>query len=821
MTPMLTLQAYLSSLTAGSTNEQGEEWTLEDWISWPPDLFALTSLILQQTGSYIHTVLPFGSAIWPEDQEWQQTLRITRKKWYRWILGKGKFPNFLKKRHELLVGGWHEITIEQIRDLQVPSPNEPTPDQRRIWEVCKIILELHALADEACEGLGITAKNSWKEQPFRNSHKDKSKQHDRLDMDVKTIHGMANILLAYTGSLSRLPVSVVRVLPKLRTPNVGLTLRSFSHNVTMHQTEVDVMWRTMPWVNIDENTINMMIVPWPYTMEPTWFKPSVHTTPRNSSERTRYFEYEGSPTPFDPEKLLTMLQNAETSVHRIHLIVFPELALTEGNLEAILQALAKNKARDQVPMVLTGVRDSAPDDLGTNQVVLSTFFAGKWYQFKQDKHHRWRLDGKQIKQYNLGGALAGGKEWWEAIRISRRKLSVLAPNNWLALCPLICEDLARLEPVSEIIRGIGPTLLIAILLDGPQLSERWPSRYASVLADDPGTSVLTVSALGLTKRSLNDYGGGDGLDIVALWKDSVTGARTIPIQQSEKLKDGASVGVVLTISAHWKEEFTSDGRGDGGNGALFVLQGIHSVNDIDVGNRQAEPKLSDEGNWAYQYSDEPDFLEITLFSYFVDAVLDASDSVVEAVTHWVLGERADGDMESFKLQDSLLQRIQISKDRLLPKNREDDVTPFVKWLSHLIRAIKIPTSREPEPIKYMPYYRAVYEYVYRILTLVEHPRFMEFLRKNVDPLNELREAGLNIPTDEIFGDDIPNPSLRVRIYVYTSLVILWAVHIRLNDLRLRGLLKRDGAELIYDIENLLQKDFDQYWYKARREFGQR
>jgi 5-methylcytosine-specific restriction enzyme A len=50
-------------------------------------------------------------------------------------------------------------------------------------------------------------------------------------------------------------------------------------------------------------------------------------------------------------------------------------------------------------------------------------------------------------------------------------------------------------------RSVGPNLVVALLMDGPQLTARWPARYASVLADDPGSSVLTLTSLGMCLRS--------------------------------------------------------------------------------------------------------------------------------------------------------------------------------------------------------------------------------------------------------------------------------------------------------------------------------
>jgi len=52
------------------------------------------------------------------------------------------------------------------------------------------------------------------------------------------------------------------------------------------------------------------------------------------------------------------------------------------------------------------------------------------------------------------------------------------------LTVLICEDLARLDPVNDLVRAVGPNLVMSLLMDGPQLTTRWPARYATVLADD-------------------------------------------------------------------------------------------------------------------------------------------------------------------------------------------------------------------------------------------------------------------------------------------------------------------------------------------------
>jgi hypothetical protein len=94
--------------------------------------------------------------------------------------------------------------------------------------------------------------------------------------------------------------------------------------------------------------------------------------------------------------------------------------------------------------------------------------------------------------------------------------------------------------------------VLTALLDGPQLSSRWSARYASVLADDPGSAVLTITALGMVERS-RPYGL-DALRVIALWKDAPGGAQEIA------LEPGAQA-VLLTIALDRATRYTATGAG--------------------------------------------------------------------------------------------------------------------------------------------------------------------------------------------------------------------------------------------------------------------
>ena len=118
----------------------------------------------------------------------------------------------------------------------------------------------------------------------------------------------------------------------------------------------------------------------------------------------------------------------------------------------------------------------------------------RWFHIRQNKHHRWSLDASQIYQYHLAGALHPHVRWWEAMEVPARSLQFVSVGEEITIVSLVCEDLAETDQLADVIRSVGPTVVFAVLLDGPQLASRWAARYASVLADDPGSVVLTLTS---------------------------------------------------------------------------------------------------------------------------------------------------------------------------------------------------------------------------------------------------------------------------------------------------------------------------------------
>jgi len=218
-------------------------------------------------------------------------------------------------------------------------------------------------------------------------------------------------------------------------------------------------------------------------------------------------------------------------------------------------------------MAGVGVTSPSESSAGTNTVYVSDPSFGT-EPYKQSKHHRWRLDRSQILTYQLGATLNPSKDWWEYIAIRDRRQHFFQMARWLLIAPLICEDLARPDPTGDVIRSIGPDLVIAFLMDGPQLANRWPARYATVLAEDPGCSVLTITSLGMALLSRPP--GATVSRKIASWKDPVNGLREIEVNADK------DVAVVLTLNQDTRRnegfrQVSADGRTNAVNRGFPIL----------------------------------------------------------------------------------------------------------------------------------------------------------------------------------------------------------------------------------------------------------
>ena len=154
------------------------------------------------------------------------------------------------------------------------------------------------------------------------------------------------------------------------------------------------------------------------------------------------------------------------------------------------------------------------------------------------------------------------------MEVPRRSIQFLELGGGITLVAVVCEDLARLDAVADLLRTVGPTLVVTVLLDGPQLASRWTARYASVLADDPGSAVLTLTSFGMVERSRP--GGSPPSRVVALWKDPTRGIREIPL-------DAGAHGVLLSVGVDRASRHSADGRWPTDDTTHLRDVGVHQV----------------------------------------------------------------------------------------------------------------------------------------------------------------------------------------------------------------------------------------------------
>jgi hypothetical protein len=514
-------------------------------LEWPPDVFALTNLVLNRTEAFRFAVSPVGQ--WPPNRypDWPHAVVEAGRRW----------------------SGWAQAPTSELPDMvahewKVFCERAGTPLENlasgRDWQLAEALLTLHAVADEACAGLGVAL--------------------DTSDAAGCVYRGRGRELLARTGSLARIDARLLRVLPKVRTPPTGRP--AFSRYACVQAPAIEARWHKMParhsGTDLRSEYATMLLLPWPLMVRAADFHPVEGSVQRLSKDPFGSFEFAPAER-LDLALLDRVLIAARQEVNSVDVVILPESAVDESEIED-LEALLY---RHGVVYLHAGVRQRTDDPArqpnnwihaGINPRLqkggpLPGAEGEAWFHVRQNKHHRWSLDESQINQYHLGSVLHPHIRWWEAMEVPRRALQVVEVAE-MAIVSLVCEDLAESDNVAELIRSVGPTVVIAGLLDGPQLTSRWSARYASVLADDPGSAVLTLSSFGMVDRSRPAARGSS--QIVALWKDPDTGVREI------SLEPGAH-GIVLTVCMNRASRRSADGRWPVDNGTSCSAVAVYQV----------------------------------------------------------------------------------------------------------------------------------------------------------------------------------------------------------------------------------------------------
>jgi len=354
----------------------------------------------------------------------------------------------------------------------------------------------------------------------------------------------------------------------------------------VHGPGIDARWRKIParhsGVDVTSEYATMLLLPWPLQVHASDFRPVADSVQQLGKDPFGFFEFAPAEK-LDIDLLDRVLVAAHQEVNSIDVVLLPESAVDENDIDALESLLHFHGA---ISLVAGTRQQSQPGRLPGNWIHMSfnprlekgagiSREAGpSWFHMRQNKHHRWSFDRSQILQYHLGGVLHPDVQWWEAIDVPRLGVEFIEVAE-LTMVSLVCEDLAQNDDVAALMRSVGPTLVITALLDGPQLGSRWAARYASVLADDPGSAVLTLTSMGMAQRSRPR--GHDASPVVALWKDPAGGVREIPLE-------AGAHAVVLSVAMGRATRRSADGRCPVDNGTSCHDVAVHQVRAASSGS---------------------------------------------------------------------------------------------------------------------------------------------------------------------------------------------------------------------------------------------
>lgn len=172
---------------------------------WPPDVFALAMGVLARSGAYSAVV----DGRWAPDEHlpgepgscWADRVRHLASEWRRRSLE----PDAVPPRAVSMC--WRRI---------LEKATTPVESIGEDWELCCDLLTMVAASDEACQGAGL--RSQVVEDPF-------------VGLSVRVLLESSS---RGAATLCRdIHPSKLAVLPKLHTPQSGLTVRSLSHHLAL------------------------------------------------------------------------------------------------------------------------------------------------------------------------------------------------------------------------------------------------------------------------------------------------------------------------------------------------------------------------------------------------------------------------------------------------------------------------------------------------------------------------------------------------------------------------------------------------------------
>lgn len=503
-----------------------------DILIWPPNVFIILAGLLEKRGGYRSLISGKEGCLWLNQhvkeakkyaEKWRNILKIPLSEINKTDLE--SIVSFLQKTFS------YNNLNKQVDELIL--------DQDFIIDILQVII----VADESFI-------------PLSNKEAQKGSLYRETISQLKLTNGATSYQLSFSND------HLGTIHFKNAVCQSGISLNSISNNITYIKPEISLQVIERENTNTAKDTVNIVILPWPLVVERESFQPVADD--ECMLEMNKYFGF-FTYSPYnniDIESVIKAVSNAYKIIGNIDFVILPECALEHEDAINLANRLLQDSKLNNYPcpVLISGTYEKKNTGFGSNRLIMSIPPNDINSDLSDDiapdiliqnKHHRWYLDRSQLFNYKLGSQLSPKRKWWESIEVSDRNLiTYRCHKQSIQVSPLICEDLARQEPVAPIVRALGPNLIVALLLDGGQLKTRWPGRYASFLSEDPGSSVLTVSPLGMTMRA--DGTGFPPSRTVAFWSE--------PNSYKELALAKDRQGIILTLEKKQTQQWTADGR---------------------------------------------------------------------------------------------------------------------------------------------------------------------------------------------------------------------------------------------------------------------
>ena len=561
------------------------------------DIFAFCAYMIQITGlmGYFDPD-QHGKTVFSSNESLRITLTKTdreecakiTKSWCATSFDNPLPPTDVDTLWTIIFNAWEdEIHVRRHQKKHKEQSQTTANSVAPVW--WSAIFKLLIIADEACDGIGHyyrgTEDASSTAQPANNVPD--LRYFDALLKKSRSKSATVGGMYAADQQVSSIcyfaDKHIVCVQPKGRVTQVGCSTRNLSRNLSLTGPAggVRCSWQQLASDISDDQlrkALNILLIPYPLSIRASAFR---ETSPKSSPEKwgnfavdqhwlpTRQednFEHEAIGQNEFIRKIIDLVRKAQDDSGPIDAIIFPELSLTYPIFKSLFEALlsdnevapnlhfmvagsSNNCEKEHGNFVLTAIseRQAKSEEAGDTSALGNDIGV-----YSQRKHHRWRLTEDQISTYGLASVLTPAKAWWEEHLIESRELNFFQFRRDTVFASLICEDLARNDPCLDIMRSVAPNLIFALLMDGPQIASRWSARYAGSLADDPSSTVITLTSFGLIERSNYQFPEKNNRS-VGFIRDGEGVAREIILPEKHE-------AVLLTLGSKKVTDYTIDGR---------------------------------------------------------------------------------------------------------------------------------------------------------------------------------------------------------------------------------------------------------------------